>query len=1588
MPVAPSRPLTYSTDSQPLTLLKLLLSTTCLLACFATPLPAQEDVLQSSDANEAVEEEAEEEEAGEEKPKKAVKQPLQNLIQNLLGFGRRNQAPAQAEELGEEGTGRDTIDQRAPLIREQESLLRRAESRIDRGQWPEALEILQTLLNEETESVVIGDDGNFRSIRWETHSRIGSLPPPAREMYERTYGPLADKLLRDATAQSDFDTIREVAEKYFHTKSGYNAANRIAAYHLDHGEFAIAARWYRRLEATDADFVTDSLWRFKVGQTLQQTAFAEEDLSPWLTLSGDELRELAGRLGEQTTLDAARAQWLALTNLTQRPLKDWLFPGGSHTRAGHAEGTAPLLISQWTHQLSDQAETRNQIEDLLQDLEIDEAPAIPVAQPIVVGNRVAFRTFEGLRVVDAETGEVFWETHDSVSPEQLLGGEQADFNPFGARQIQAVRGAIVNYSGGQSEKHPLANLIFRNGVHGTLSSDGERVFLIEQNAVLSSSPPGNYYSNFDPSRNDPYRRDWTSNQLSAYDLETGRKLWHVGGPALDEPIDPPLAGTYFFGPPLADGNELFVVGEQDNALRVFCLNAATGKLNWSQLLAYTDVGIERDVARRWWPCPIALSEGVLVCPTNVGFLVGVDRRSREIVWISRYAAEAPEEQHQMRFRGGGIMVNSSTGLGERWFPTPPMIVGQTVVHVPPEEPILAGYRLTDGKELWRIEELEHGLYPVGRYGTDLVVVTDRGLTGYSLGTGKQSWEVRYSDFDKNYDSVGDLPCGRGLIMGNQLLLPINKRELWYFDLDEKKFVSRAEVAREDLRLGNLVMAQGKLVVASPLEVNFFQPKLEVEQEIRDRLAGNSADPLGLMKQAQVLSLEHRFEDALASLDMIDADSVEPELRDRFRTQKRETLIGLIRNDADKYADQLEELAALIESDDDRQLYLRLRADRMLARDDLAAAFESYAELARFDGHALVRDTSDPGMLVRQNVWLRSRLQKLWEDSSGNVSGDISELVQQAVNDALSADDLGSMVNVVRLYGFHPGIEDLYAPMIELAIEEENFPVAQFLLDTMQSSEDEAVAATATAWRSQVLLTFGMLTDAHYWIGQLSEFDPELVLLDGLTVAEMIEEHADLLTDPTAIVEPPESWAAEDYQLIPIGLSNSSHYSSSVNAERSPLPFFQQHRFTFDRQTGRVEIINQRNDELVWSIPLQQIDQVSPSPIVPIRVQGHLLLAYHRGLVQCYSIPDRRLVWSQPISNQNGVANQFPLGKQRPPKAQKARYASSRIRLNRQNSEFGPLAFFSAGTICYFGRNELIAVDPIDGQIRWIRRGIPRGTNVYGNNELLCIVPLDTRETKVVRTADGQEVDSEEIGNIVNRGIAFANNRIITVKSDGVPRIFGNVKGEKVVSAIDLVTQEAAWELPLDNEDQIAVLDDRLLLAIDKSGGFRLIDLRNGEIQAAGNLEKELWNNPKELHTFIDDGRLYLQINTENSHSTYLNVFSQRVNGYLACIDLESGELLWHHKARSLNLVLDDLYDLPVFVLGGIKHENKDGMYVGRFELRLLDKQNGEVLFDDVFTMQHGVQGITWSAARKELQLRAYQVVYLLQPQKEAPQAAP
>jgi outer membrane protein assembly factor BamB len=300
--------------------------------------------------------------------------------------------------------------------------------------------------------------------------------------------------------------------------------------------------------------------------------------------------------------------------------------------------------------------------------------------PVLVDGLLAVRTLYGVQVIEAASGRLLWSSLEKQPIDSLLRSntDQVEHNQFfGGGFIRQMMpgGGNFGYSPGAGENTPLAHLVFRNANFGLVSSDGARLFVLEDNQFLTQLQPGQHWG----WNGMPQQMFEVATQLTAYDLRTGRPLWEVGGAAQGEDLDPPLAGYFLFGPPVVDRGEMFVLGEATSGdrtgqIRLLCLDPASGVELWSQLVAYADTAIGKDVGRRWFTAQPAIDNGQILCPTTVGWLVAVDRTTHSVTWGYR---PARPQQPQMTGPDGSAMgqMVPQYSLGGVWQPT---VVGQRI----------------------------------------------------------------------------------------------------------------------------------------------------------------------------------------------------------------------------------------------------------------------------------------------------------------------------------------------------------------------------------------------------------------------------------------------------------------------------------------------------------------------------------------------------------------------------------------------------------------------------------------------------------------------------------------------------------------------------------------------------------------------------------------------------------------------------------------------------------------------------------------------------------------------------------------------
>src|SRR5262249_37157383 len=143
------------------------------------------------------------------------------------------------------------------------------------------------------------------------------------------------------------------------------------------------------------------------------------------------------------------------------------------------------------------------------------------------------------------------------------------------------------------------------------------------------------------------------NRLQAFDLATGKLVWELGGrgsrpPGTDQGDERPPSGeaddltdSFFLSAPLVLDGKLYVLNEKEGNLRLACLEPVHGKVEWLQPLASFRDRLANDPQRRMRAAALAYADGVLVCPTNAGFLLAFDLTTRTLLWAHDYREPGP-----------------------------------------------------------------------------------------------------------------------------------------------------------------------------------------------------------------------------------------------------------------------------------------------------------------------------------------------------------------------------------------------------------------------------------------------------------------------------------------------------------------------------------------------------------------------------------------------------------------------------------------------------------------------------------------------------------------------------------------------------------------------------------------------------------------------------------------------------------------------------------------------------------------------------------------------------------------------------------
>lgn len=1559
----------------------------CVLSWFilfaaTSELPGQEQAKEAQPAatREAAGEDVEA--AADEKPAPetpaARNNPLSDLLKQMLAPANRpgrngrggRRAKARSDEFAQ--------DETAPVDRMHEEMLARARELGTAGDWRAALELTQRILDDSTDSVVKGRNDTWTSVRLEAQRFLQEAPPAVRQAYQTQFGGLARRLLEEAERANDFQGYAHVASRYFLTDAGFEAANQLAAIHFNRGEFGLAAQWFERLAAAKAPLTNSPAWKLRFAFAAQQAENAEASARLLKSFATDpQLNRVAvGGLQVNST------EWLRSHTdfLKSEPavLDDWPIVFGTPSRRGTAQGGEPLLMRRWSHPLAQSRPVQQQIAHLLEDTYDEGSTPIPMMQPLMVDGKILFRSLRGVQVIEAQTGRLLWETPDEVSAERLLtGGLNEEGGPYGHQFRQMVvgfgRGMMPRYYSGSAGLHPLSYLLFRNSNYGTISSDGERLFVIEDQIILDNRQPGQSWGE-DGSDLDAFGRSRSSNKLVAYNLETGHPVWEAGGPDLDDSFALTLAGHFFLGVPLVEGGELLAVTERNNEIRLFALDPKTGALRWSQLIGHSEADIEDDVGRQWWTASLAVGEGVIVCPTTVGWMVGIDRRTHSILWSQRYA---PPKRRNPTNNPGEALV-PFVQLDEQWAAAPPVIAGNRVVYSPLEESVLVCLNLYDGTELWK-HAREDYRYFAGVFGERVLLVGKTRVTALSLGNGKQLWTLSLNESGR-----GLRPAGRGVAVGNRYHLPLTSGELWTIDLETGKVVDQAylpgEVAAESGGLGNLAMYRGMLISLSPQGVTAFEQRDAVVAAIQKRLASNPRDVEGNLRKAELDILNRDYKAALESLHQIDLGALGDATRARYRAQLMDTLQALVRSDLTGHEAEMAELEALVTTPEEKQNFRRLTAERQVARSEFLAAFETYLALAEENRDEFIPlgDAATSRGTVRADLWLAGKLRDLWERLPEDQQTELNPRLAKLAETAMEAD-IAARERFVTLFGFHQAAWPLEKQLLEHLIAEGKFLEAENRLLAMQN--DPQRAAIATLELARLMRSFDRESDSEHFLARLEKEFGTTEVAENRTGAEAARELREASSEKPA--PPAPRWSEEELVMSRVGSSYSSYATQELSLRGMGLPFYREHRLQVSPQDQRLALVDVAREEHLWLQPLRARNDQEDEQFTVSSISAHQVVLLHRGVLHCLSPVERRVVWTHALDERFGGGHVNHYAQRQPVQPMRPVERSSLLdRLSRDAALNGPLAAANNQYICYQGRRKLVMLDASTGRIRWTREGIQPGTLVHGSDELLYLVAPNRNTATALRALDGSEVAIDGLIDHFRKALDLRGKDFILAATDSSKNILGlTPKGGVTVRRFDPLTKKDRWQVDFPAKTLSTPLSDQHLAIVTAEGKFQILDLETGNVQGfASGSESEL-KSRSDLYAVADYDNIYLIVNRRQNRNYYSDgIPSVQVNGTMHVFDPAAGKLRWKQEITSQHLLLDRLDHSPVLVFAARKYERKGNTGFWLTEVLAVDKETGHKLADVSTASQAGFQSLVVNLAEHYVELRSYNERIRLSPQ--------
>jgi len=704
--------------------------------------------------------------------------------------------------------------------------LARVDALLKQDQWPEAVENLRQLIESGSDRLIPVDDAassGFRryvTLRDYAQMKLASLAhaaPAALAFYRELVDPIAEQYLKQADDERREEPLKQIVSKFLVSSCGDEALWRLGESALERGEWGAARGHWEQISPLLRFPPQHGAWKAFEGTPLWlltrqlQGEDAWSAAEPRLTASAGEamflaypdtnlpLADVRARLVLVSILEGNPERALTELELLRRTDPD------ARGRLGGQSGSYVKLLSDLLEQsggwprLRDEPgwptfagnAARNKHAQYHNDFW--GAARWSAGLPELTAGREYFSS-EGQRVAEPLRGLLSY--HPIIVEDLAIvqaGPRPADIIARRLSDGEVVFGEAEEFDWAWEDSgRPVSVGVPRY----TLTAQGHRLYARVGLAARNLS--GRLLPEDNPSR------------IIGLDLDTqGRRVLELGLGSGEW-----ATGWSFEGPPVSDGQRLYVVLRQRDAVHakahVAAYDARTGRRLWRRMVCGSETPVDRPVELTH--TLLTLRQGTLYLNTNLGAVAALRVEDGGLVWLSEYPradfrGEHPDRNTQHFFRD----LN------------PCLLHEDLVIAAPSDSDRLFALDANTGRLLWStFPEQASGVIHLLGVGGDTLLASGDCLYWFDVHTGQLRAQIpgprKVTPGHARPDPRGN---GRGLLTHHEVYWPTQDAIMVFEQTPRRSSRGWEPVLLRNIDLttrgatgGNLVLADGALLIAA------------------------------------------------------------------------------------------------------------------------------------------------------------------------------------------------------------------------------------------------------------------------------------------------------------------------------------------------------------------------------------------------------------------------------------------------------------------------------------------------------------------------------------------------------------------------------------------------------------------------------------------------------------------------------------------------------------------------------------------------------------------------------------------------------